>query len=104
MKKETFVKIINGIIEQDERNGKFNRLINELMEGKSFFDFNDTFQGVIIEALEGEFNDSFEMIEWWLYDLPRMGTNKKHSYVIVEDERVTIYDAGELYDYLMRCE
>lgn len=106
MQKETFVTLINGIIKQVELENDLSKSISVCFAEPVLFNVSHKFVSKIIDSLANEFNDEpidhYTMIDWWLYDSPSAadGVNKEYAWVEYDDKKFTLYDAGELYDFL----
>ena len=83
MKKENFVRIINAIIEQDKIETKFSASLDPFFSSPICLDITSNFIQKIIESLIDEMGDdiSGSIIDWWLYDAPRAGENKKSAWI-----------------------
>jgi len=108
MKKENFVSIINAILDQEKRE----RALEEAMKpflGDFMSEVSTGFIDRVVKILENEMNapgtedEVGPVISWWLYDAPKAGENRDSAWVKVDGEEVSLYDAGELFDYLVSC-
>jgi hypothetical protein len=106
MQKETFVVLINGVVEQMKLEEKLSKSISVCFAEPVLFNISHNFSNKIIDALAEEFNDTkdeygYHTISWFLYDSPAAGENKESCWVEFNDKRYSILDAGELYDFLI---
>jgi hypothetical protein len=110
MKKENFVKLVNMLIDQDERDGKVHIVLGELnIEGMLAFDITDKMKSSVIEVLEEEMNDPYSksdhgsLISWWLYDAPDAGKCLDSAWIQMENgEKIPLETPEQLYDYLLK--
>lgn len=106
MEKQTFIDIINAVVDFVSLSDKFNNLLECEIE----FGIHQMYQ--IVEALESEFEDHERWISWWVFDA---GENKvieyksptqvtKYYKEVYEAEsqsgEINLSTAGELYDFL----
>uniref|UniRef100_A0A6M3LWQ5 Uncharacterized protein n=1 Tax=viral metagenome TaxID=1070528 RepID=A0A6M3LWQ5_9ZZZZ len=102
MKKETFVKIINAVIEQGERDNAFNSALEPYFESWVMNSIANQFSSEIVEALEDEMCDSdvISVISWWLYDAPDAGRYKELAYIESDKVKIPLETPEQLFDYL----
>lgn len=104
MKKETFVALINGVLEQEKNNKAFAEAIEPFLN--SYFILKDSFQDLVVQVLENEMGDNAveeheRIISWWLWDAPDAGKNINSSCVqLASGEKILLHTAEQLYYYL----
>jgi len=109
MKKENFVSIINAILDQEKRERALEDAMRPFL-GDFMSEASTGFIDHVVKILENEMNDPGigdevgPVISWWLYDAPKAGENKESAWVDVDGEKISLYDAGELFEYLMSCQ
>lgn len=101
MRKENFVKAINALIEQSERDCEFEKALEPFFDNYLISSLSDHLQNAVIDLLEDEMNDIGETISWWLYDAPEAGKNKESCYIFLQDgTEITVETPEQLYDFL----
>jgi len=81
MKKESFVKIINALIAENDKEEAFNKAIKEFFTDPVMFAACQDLQDELIKVLEYEMDDPAidsehgSIISWWLFDAPQAGHN-----------------------------
>lgn len=102
MKKEVFVKIINGIKAQREHDRKMNKKLSDV-----FIDFDGWYDTDIVitpveDALKEEFDDKNDWISYFIYDLD-FGDEYSEGDVTEKDGTIIdISTAKKLYDFLVK--
>ena len=102
MKKEVFIKIIEGIKAQREYDRKMSEKLSDI-----FIDFDGWYNTDVVitpieDALEEEFDDKGEMISYFMYDLD-FGENWTRDSCSEKDGTIIdISTSDKLYDYLMK--
>jgi len=101
MKKENFVKMICGIIEQNKKEHNFCNALEPFFDGWLVPLITSDLTNGIIDVLESEMEDEYETISWWLYDAPDAGKCEDSCYIILKDDsKVRLDTVEQLYDYL----
>jgi hypothetical protein len=104
MKKETFIKLIELIQQNEKIADEFVESISNFFDGAvGSFSLITEINEKIIDILEDEFSDNFTTIEWWLFDAPHAGKNRESAWIKLETkEKIELETASQLYDYLNR--
>ena len=94
--KETFVKVLQLIQEQNKINDQFEEALALVGEGHFVFGVNNKFYEAAMILLKESVNDKYDYISWWLYE----GTSDYR--VWTDDERKEWYlkEPGALYDFI----
>ena len=107
MKKETFVNMINAIIDQIEKERKITETMESFLDGNFIIDITSEFINTILKSLEIEMQDPCindkhgSLISWWLWDAPEAGKCKDSAWIELESgKRITLETPEQLYDYL----
>jgi hypothetical protein len=105
MKKETFVNIMESVLNQLDKEKKLSENISVCFFEPVSLNISESLVSNIIKSLSNEFNDNedeygYTIIEWWLYDAPNSGEDKESAWIEYNDKKFTLYDTGELYDFL----
>ena len=101
--KEQFVQIINALIAQEERDREIGKSLDNVVKdgANRSLVFSTRLIDKVVSAIDYE-----DTISWWLWDGPAAGKRAEEFAIYLGDsddqstERLTIHDAGELYDYL----
>lgn len=100
--KECFTNLINLILDTLEKQNLFEDSIDQWFDVsvygfKPLADLSDK----LIEILQKETKDKYDMISWWIYDAPKAGKEKDSCILTLENgERFAIYTPDDLYEYL----
>lgn len=105
MHKETFVTIINEIINQIKKESKLSEVISEYFVEPVLLNLSYDFVNKITDSLAKEFDDEvdehgYHMINWWLYDSPNAGQEKESCWVEYDNKKFSLLNAEELFDFL----
>ena len=105
--KEQFVQIINALIAQEERDREIGKSLDNVV--KDGFNHSLVFSTPLVEKVI-ETLDYDEIISWWFWDGPAAGKRAEEFAIYLGDsddpntKRLTIHDAGELYDYIVEAQ
>ena len=99
--KEYFTKIINNLQKQAEHDSKCSDAFSVILPNDyvSLYD-NSILFDTIINMLKVYFNDKFNWIEYYIYDLD-YGKKYYHGCVKIHDEPIDISTPEKLYDFLL---
>lgn len=105
--KESFVKLINAVIFQMEKDYKFSKSIEEFASTYCIMTISEEIIDVVIDVLEVEMNDLEKnlygsFISWWLFDAPEAGKNKDSCYVETDKGKILLETPEQLYDFLVK--
>jgi hypothetical protein len=105
MKKETFVSIMESVLNQLEKERKMSESISICFSEPVFLNIAGTLVNDIIKSLSDEFDDNkdeygYTVIEWWLYDAPVYGKDKESAWIEYNNEKFTLLNLEELYTFL----
>ena len=100
MKKETFVKIVEGLQEQYQKENRVGEVFEK--EFGEYFLISNTLFTTITDALSLEFNDNFDTIGWWLWDVNGVTGEavKLGALRDADGEPIDVSTPDKLYDYL----
>lgn len=99
LSKELFIKTVNFIIEQREKESNFIKAL-EGLSPNSYCDcflydmYEDTLVNVLVEAL----NDKTELIPYYLYDFKELSREKQKAQIAETPEVASL---ETIYDYLV---
>lgn len=88
MEKESFVEIVDGLVELINISDEFDKLVH------NHVGFGMRQIEKIIEGLEIEFEDEEGWIRWWLLET---GIDKE---IIIQGTHYKLETSGELYDFI----
>lgn len=98
MDKSTFIKIINEIKEYHEKIDKIQNILNET--SPDFIFFPPSLEDTLIKALVKAFNDTTEIIPYFIYEL-NFGADWYKGYIIEDDKDIKMSTTEDLYNYLI---
>ena len=100
--KETFVRAIQVIQEQEELTDQMNEIYSRMTYGLGSLVLDGKVHGALVEVLSEAMNDHTHCVSWWLYGAPE---DEKTVSWEENGETVTIdlTDVNDLYDYLVQC-
>jgi hypothetical protein len=109
MKKKSFVKLINAIIRQNERDETIINSLNHFdVDGMFIFDITNDIKSDILYALEVDMDDPYmesnhgSLISWWLYDAPNAGKSDDSAWIQMKDgTKIPLETPEQLYNYLI---
>lgn len=95
--KETFVKVIHLIQEQQEINRKVDKALNLVGDGHYVFGVNNKYYDAVLLLLKEGVNDKYDYIGWWLYE------GEPDFKVWSEDEKTEwcLKEPEALYDFIL---
>src|SRR6056297_1487491 len=97
IKKETFIKIIDMIKEQNETNNKVGEALELVCDSWVMYGLKDKYKDALMLLLEEIFNDTDDWIGWWLYE----DVEKVVTYTD-SDEKDILDTPEQLYDFLIK--
>ena len=100
--KKCFNEIIKLIIDAEEKQSLFEDSIAHWFETYvyGFKPITDLTDG-LIDILQKEMKDKYDMICWWIYDAPKAGKAKEHCNITLENgDLIPILTPDDLYEYL----
>lgn len=105
LSQKSFCELVDILAAQREKEYRIMDALDGLFEIDGFFQLTDAISEAVLVVLECEMHDlSSERWEstvaWWLYELPGRGPISEYGFVLVDDEKVWVRTAEELYVYL----
>lgn len=94
--KETFCEALRLIKEQEEKNDKFSRALNEMGNGFIAFGGEDRYLDAVLIVLKEAMDDKYDYIRWWLYEA---SGNYKVS-IPYTNKQYKLETPEALYDYI----
>lgn len=95
--KETFLKAIDLIKEQDTVNKEFSHALEKVGNGHFLFETDNKYLEALLMVLREGINDKYDYISWWLYE--ESPDNKITS---ADGKKEWILDtADKLYDFIV---
>jgi len=97
LSKETFLKVLQLIQEQDQINHDFSRALQTVGNGFTAFGTENRFYNSLMLVLDEIFGDKADYISWWLYEA-------SDDYTVETVDGSQKWDLREpeaLYDYLV---
>ena len=95
--KETFVKVLQLIQEQNKINDHFEEALALVGEGHFVFGVNNKFYEAAMILLKESVNDKYDYISWWLYE----GEPEYKVWSSDGDEEWDLKDPEALYDFIV---
>ena len=98
--KELFISTIEKILRQRARIDAFEIALKELCDGHPVFDRENLYLEALLDLLKYSMKDTYENIDWWLYEAPTSG------YTVWWEENgeevsLDLSMPAVLYDYLV---
>ena len=97
IKLETFKKIIEAIRKQQEKELKFCKALDEMVDGNFVPEMSVDILMALLDCLQDIFNDKDNWISWWLYE--RDG-NKDMTAYYKNGKEIKLDTAEDLYKFL----
>lgn len=66
--KETFIKAITLLKEQDEINEQFSKALDLVGDGHYVYGTDNKYQEALMLVLKEALNDKYDYVDWWLYE------------------------------------
>lgn len=98
--KELFLSTIEKILRQRERIDAFENALKDLCDGHPVFDRENLYLEALLDLLKFSMNDTYDYIDWWLYEAPSSGFMvwwEEHG----EEVSADLSTPTALYDYLV---
>lgn len=95
--KETFVKALQLIQEQQEINHQFAKALDLVGDGHYVFGVNNKFYDAAMLVLKEAVNDKYDYISWWLYE-------GEPDYKVLSSDNTEEWNLTEpeaLYDFIV---
>lgn len=92
---ELFRKIIQHIKEQEEVDEQLTKLL-VCKDSNGFISTADTLIDDMLKLLQEIFNDKYETIEWWFWEI-----SDNHKFIYDNDIKYDLNDLDSLYYYLI---
>ena len=101
MKEKVFVKIINGLEAEKNRQELLNKQLKIIISEDVQFFYLDKFVTEIVQALKDEFNDKDDWLSWWLYEKD-FGKNKKLTATYKNKKPIKLDTPEQIYKFLVK--
>ena len=98
IKLKTFEKIIEAIKKQQEKELKFCKALDEMVDGNFVPEMSIDILHALLDCLKDIFDDKDDWISWWLYE--RDGDKKMKAYYKDKTE-IKLDTAEDLYKFLI---
>ena len=101
MKEKTFVKIINGLEAEKNRQTLLNKQLKIIIGDEIQIFYLDKFEDELFKALKDEFNDKDDWLGWWIYEKD-FGKNKKLTARYKNKKPIKLDTPEQLYKFLVK--
>lgn len=92
--KKLFVEALNNIRKQEDRIGKIENALEEIMMSSPILDVDNLYLKSLLDILKYEFKDKEDYIDWWLWE-------DVEKIIYVDDKTIDVTAPEDLYDFLM---
>ena len=99
IKLKTFEKIIKAIKKQQEKELKFCKALDEMVDGNFVPEMSVDILMALLDCLQDIFNDKDNWISWWLYE--RNGNKDMKAYY-KDNTEIKLDTAKDLYIFLKK--
>jgi len=100
IKLETFKKAIEAIKKQSEKELKFCKALEDIMDGHFVPEMSSNILEALLSCLKDIFNDREDWVDWWIYDKD-FGKNKKLT-VYKKGKEIKLDTVEDLYNFLKK--